>query len=166
MCIINGIEKSDCFDSLAQAQASCGSSPGNGVVGNAPMPCDNHTPDPGVSWKPGSFVAYDETTHAYEIDRQFMLDILDDPNMLLLDRARLGWRTDHFAFENIADGDIADLLGFIDGDALSEINGYPLSTLGEIAKAYESLQEESSLTVTFVRGQATLMHTYHIVDDD
>ena len=166
LCIISGIEKPQCFDNLAQAQASCGVVPGDGVAGNVPMPCDNQTPpDPDVSWTPGSFVAYDEASRTHEIDRDFLLNVLDEPHLLLLDRARLEWRGDRFEFEGIDRGNLADLLGFVDGDALSEINGYPLSTMEEIANAYEALREQSEFSVSIVRDEATLVLTYRIIDD-
>ncbi|MEM9455886.1 MAG: hypothetical protein AAGF11_17030 [Myxococcota bacterium] len=166
LCIIDGKEKQRRFDDFAQAQASCGLILGDGVVGNGPIPCDNHTPDPSVPWTPGSFVSYDEHSRTYEIDRQFLLDVLTDPNQLLLDRSRLEWRGDHFEFENVAQGDLAALLGFVDGDALSELNGYPLSTMGEITEAYEVLRDERSFTVVIVRDQATTKLAYRIVDGE
>ena len=48
---------------------------------------------------------------------------------------------------------------------LSEINGYPLSSMEEVVKAYDALREESSLAVAIVRGDATLVLAYRIVDD-
>lgn len=166
LCIIDGKERQECFDDLAHAQASCGLVPGNGVVGNAPMPCDNQTPDPPPSWKPGSYVVYDEDSHTHQIARELFLSVIADPSLLLNDRARLEWRGDRFEFVTIAEGDLASALGFMDGDALVEVNGHPLSTFGEIASAYDDLREQSSFTVTIVRDEATVVLSFLVVDDD
>ena len=48
---------------------------------------------------------------------------------------------------------------------MSEINGYPLSTVGDIATAYEALREESLFSVAIVRGEATIVLAYRIIDD-
>lgn len=165
LCIIGGEEHLICFDDLAAAQASCSAMPGNGVVGNAPAPCENQDAGPSIDWDPGAFVAYDEASRTYDVDQQFLAEVLDDPRMLLHDRARLEWRGDHFEFEDIAKGDLVDLLGFINGDALVEINGYPLSTMREVGEAFDALRKQSSFTVAVIRDEGTIMLEYRVVDD-
>jgi len=165
LCIVQGVEVTRCYEDIAAAQASCGAIPGDGVVGNAPIPCDNQEPAPGASWSPGDFVSYDAETDTQEIDRELVLAVLEDPNLLLLDRTRVEWQGDRFELQRVAEGDLAAELGVQDGDVLSEINGYPLSSMEEVVKAYDALREESSLAVAVMRGDATLVLTYRIVDD-
>lgn len=165
LCIINHEEVYQCHGDLAAAQASCGLIPGNGVVGNGPAPCDNQTPDPGASWEPGSYVYYDAELERHQIDRRLVTAVLSDPRLLLLDRTRLEWRGGYFEFQYVSEGDFADLLGFESGDALRRINGYPLSSLGELAKAYDALSEDTALSVAIERDDATIVLAYLIVDE-
>jgi len=140
--------------------------PGDGVVGSGPVPCDNHSGDPGPSPEIGGQIAFDSVGQVYEIDQDFFLELLNDPSPLLHDRARLEWRSDHFEFETIAPGDLVEALGFVNGDELIEINGYPLSTMEEIAGAYEALQQSTTFAVVVARGDATIVLRYRLTSDE
>lgn len=84
------------------------------------------------------------------------------PDQLLQDRARLAWHGDHFEIESIVTGDLADVLGFEDGDVLAAVNGYPICTMTEAAKAFDALYGSQELTVALFRSTEPMILHYQI----
>lgn len=161
-CIINGEETLLCFTSLAAAQQSCGSKPGNGVLGNGPTPCDNQSADTNADWKPSSFVDYNPDTDTHQIDEEFFKDLRMSPDQLLHDGARVQWRDDHFEFETIEVDDLADALGFQDGDRLLSINGHPLTTRADAFAAFDAVYDARAFVVEVEREQELVVLRFEL----
>lgn len=162
MCIIDGDEELLCFESFAQAQQSCSQMLGDGVVGGGPVTCDNQSADTSPDWSPQKYVTYRSNTQRYEINSDFFDSVLKSPDQLLQDSARLAWHGDHFEFESIITGDLADVLGFEDGDVLAAVNGYPISTMAEAVKAFDALYGSQELTVALFRSTEPIILHYQI----
>lgn len=96
-------------------------------------------------WDPGSNVSYDPTRGAYIVDETFFLSVLDEPDQLLFDSARLEEQSNGtFKFASIATGDLADELGFQNGDTLVSINRYSLSTWENMWQTYVDLDDDGA----------------------
>ncbi|MEM9454556.1 MAG: PDZ domain-containing protein [Myxococcota bacterium] len=161
-CIIDGGQKLLCFDSFAAAQQSCGSKPGNGVLGNGPTTCDNQSADTSADWKPSSFVVFDPDTRTHLIDEGFFEGLRANPDQLLHDQARLEWREGHFEFETIEAGDLAYSLGFQNGDRLLAVNGHPLTTLADAFGAFDAVYDERTFVVEVEREDDLVMLRYEL----
>lgn len=151
-----------CFESLAAAQQSCGNKPGNGVVGNGPITCDNQNADTNADWKPSSFVAYESDTRVYKIDKDFFEAVRTNPDQLLHDGARLEWRGEYFEFETIEAGDLADALGFQNGDYVLSINDYPLASMADAFAAFDAVYDEQTFVIEVVREESLVVLRYEL----
>lgn len=161
-CIIDGKEQAMCFDSLAAAQQSCGSEPGNGVVGNGPTTCDNQSAGTSADWKPAGLVTYDFDTRVHEIDEDLFEHVRANPDQLLHDGARLEWRGECFEFESIEAGDLADALGFQNGDRPLSVNGYPLTTMADVFAAFDAVYDERTFVIEVVREEDIVVLRYEL----
>lgn len=134
--------------------------PGNGVVGNGPITCDNQSADTDDDWNPGDFVTLNTSTHTYEIDETFWQMILANPNQLLYDSARVDW-VGYPRFRGVATDDFAYKIGFRTGDKVLSVNSYPLTSSDELGAAFGALYNATSFTVSVYRpgtGTITLQH--------
>lgn len=161
-CIIDGGQKLFCFDSLAAAQQSCGSKPGDGVVGNGPTTCDSQSADTNADWKPSNFVAFDPNTQTGLIDEDFLESLRANPDQLLHDGARLQWREECFELETIEAGDLAHSLGFQNGDRLLSVNSYPLTTLADAFGAFDAVYDEQTFVVEVEREGYLVVLRYEL----
>lgn len=157
-CLIDGNEELFCFESLEVAQQSCGGLPGNGVVGNGPTTCDNQTAGVAEKWSPTEYVTYESETHV--IERGFFGSVLEHPDLLLLDDARVRWTGKHLEFETVEPGDLAHALGFADGDVLVSVNDYELATVNDLFAAFDALYGSQEFVVEVLRGDETLVLRY------
>lgn len=140
-----------------------------------PVPCDETavgaTETDGRSgcddWDPG--VAIAQTANGYEIDKDFVSYIVEDPTRLAnCDSGTVEFDVNSGAFlvQNASSGTLLYELGFRNGDIFEEVNGYPLESIDEAADAVGDLyyeNGETEYTFTVKRGQSNLGISIEIV---
>lgn len=159
-CVIDGNEELLCFDSLEAAQQSCGAIPGNGVVGSGPTTCDNQSAGEADQWSPAEYVTYEPATRTHVIAKEFFAELLAEPNLLLLDDARVRWIDNRLKFETIEPGELAHVLGFENGDVVVSVNGYGLTTTSELFSAFDALHGSEAFVVEVIRNEDVVVLRY------
>lgn len=160
-----------CFTSFGAAEDGCivDINDGDHVIGDGPTTCDNQEGDTDDEWTPGSYVDYNSTTGKYEVDQGFLDTLLAHPDQLLHDGARLEWDTNHFYFVGIASGDLAQELGFQNGDKLYAVSGNSVSTMSEAFDAFDIVYGAYStgtiyFNVTVIRSATPVTLQYKVVE--
>jgi hypothetical protein len=168
LCKISNVEEYRCFTNLSSAESGCRDAPGDHLVGG-PVACANLDADTDDAWTPGSFVNYNTSTGKYEVNQYFLDTLLAHPRQLLYDGARLEWDTDHFYFDGITTGDLAQELGFQNGDKLYAVNGNSISTMAEAFDAFDAVYHgystgNLSFSVTISRSNSVITLQYIVIE--
>lgn len=134
------------------------------------VPCEDNE-DPGGStgsgigcgdWDPGAAVSY-RGSELWDIDADFWADLTANNTPL--------WNCDsgvvfdngtYWEWDNIASGDLADELGFQDGDEIAKIDGVLIEDEDDAFRVFALNYSDTSHDVVLIRGGTTITHTYRI----
>jgi hypothetical protein len=173
-CTINGSPNYDCRASQFEADLWCSGIDPYGVAG--PSNCEIGGLETGETtwgddeWVPANHVNYNEVSGEYEIEEDFVAALKEDGFApLSLDSARLvlwgttGTYAGYYVLDDVASGDLADVLGLQDGDIVVSVNGHDLNTTQEQLDAYQALKDETDLALRISRSSNLITINYTIV---
>lgn len=133
---------------------------GSPIVGAQAVAIDNYDD----YYSLGSVIAYNSGTQKYEIDEDFFYDMLDNPDWLVHDHARVepasgsGWK-----FTDVRNGEILYALGIRTNDRIVSLNGYTFTDWGDVIEAHENLQNSTAFTLVVFRSTTSVTLKFQVV---
>ncbi len=114
-------------------------------------------------WDPGAHVYFDSGRKRYVIAAAFFQAVLDEPDQLLFDSARIAGKAGGPAsLTSVRAGDLADELGLKSNDELVSLNGLDVSTWDGMLTAYERLHSETTFRLKVRRGGSIVTLAYSV----
>jgi general secretion pathway protein C len=94
------------------------------------------------------------------VDRKFVDQLMKNPQQLMT-QARMypvtqDGETQGFRVSGVRSGSLATMIGLMNGDVVSEINGSKLGTIDDALAMYQKLRRANHLSVTVQRGGAVI----------
>lgn len=114
-------------------------------------------------WDPATHVYYDTGRRRYVIAAAFFQGVLDEPDQLLFDSARVAGKAGGQAsLTSVQSGDLAAVLGLQNDDELVSLNDLDVSTWDGMLTAYERLHSETSFRLKVRRGGSIVTLVYSV----
>jgi hypothetical protein len=130
------------------------------------IPCSLPVSFSCTGWDPSSYINYNSGT--YEIDQDFIDDLIDDPNLLVECEAGLFFFDDttgsHYVLNYVSSGDLYDELGLQDGDKPLALSGVTLDGWEGVADAFfQVLNGRTEFRLSVERNSTVVFLNYEIV---
>lgn len=153
-----------CAYGLTDAITQCGGTPYSHHICAAGTSGQNQQKDPYASWNPGAYVDVDPQTGHITVDGNLLDEIARDGYVLFAkDSARLERRGQgYFKLTDVAQGDLAHLLGFRSGEVIISVNGNQLVEAEDYAAAIVSEHQATQLLILSHRDGASRTTTIDI----
>jgi hypothetical protein len=117
------------------------------------------------NWDLDTYVHYDDSTRTYLVADDLVGAMKLDPMLITeCDEARMKMVSGgYYEFYNIAPGDLADVLGFKNGDILLEVNRHDLVIPEDYQSALVELWDETEFTAEVSRGGQPVVLLYEVL---